>query len=129
MFKIAKRKRSGLCCAFRCLNKSSLKDRFCSKHRHRYNKHNNYAKYTFNLLKSNARSRNKAFSLTFKQFLKFCADTDYLERKGRRPTSLTIERMDPLKGYEEGNIRALDHLSNSTKGANGDKAAHNDLPF
>lgn len=136
MFKIAKKKRSGLCCAFRCLKASGKKDRFCPKHRHRYNKANNYLNYTYNLLRSNAISRNKEFALTLDQFKQFCADTDYLERKGKKGSSLTVERIDPLKGYEIGNIRALDHYSNSYKGSTQDKDAHSrsrcvddDIPF
>lgn len=128
MFKIAKNKNKNLCSAFRCGRPRKSKDRFCSKHRHRYNKHNDPEAYTFNLLRSNARRRGKVFTITLEYFRAFCDFTDYIELKGRKSKCLSVDRKDPLKGYEPGNLQPLTVSQNSCK-AQQDKEIINEVPF
>ena len=116
-FKISNNKPKDICVAYRCLNKRKTKDRFCSKHRHRYKKENNQIAHVFDKLRSNAIRRDKKFTLTLTQFKAFCADTGYLELRGRGRSDMSIDRIDPLKGYEEGNIRMITNFENAFKGS------------
>lgn len=115
MFKIVQNKDKKLCCAYRCKNKRTDKDRFCSKHRHRYDKENNPVNYVFNALRSNAKRRGKVFTLTLEQFKQFCEETDYINKRGKTGKSASIDRIDNNKGYEIGNIRILTLSENSAK--------------
>lgn len=112
---IAKKNDRGLCCAYKCRNKKPMKDKFCPKHRKRFDRINRPLEYTFNLLKSNAKRRKKPFDLTIDEFKKFCAETNYLERKGKLKSSLTIDRIRSDRGYSYNNIQVLTLSENSRK--------------
>ena len=126
MFKIITKKDKNICCAYRCGNKRKAKDRFCPKHRHRYTKENNYISYAFHIWKSNCRRRGKENTVSLEEFKKFCEKTGYLSGKGRRPESMTIDRIDSSKGYSIENMRILSLSQNASKG-NSD--FEEDLPF
>lgn len=115
MFRIIKHKNGGLCQAHGCGNKRTERDNLCPKHRHRYNKENNPENYTYHLLKANARRRGHSCSLTLEEFKEFCKDTGYMDLKGRRPLSASIDRIDPNKGYEKGNIQIMSLRDNAVK--------------
>lgn len=115
MFKIIKNKDKTLCCAYRCKNKRPAKDRFCPKHRHRYNKEKRFLEYTYYAWRSNAIRRKKPFSVTLEQFKQFCEETNYLELKGKHKNAMTIDRIKSNLGYEIGNIQIMRHGENSTK--------------
>lgn len=70
---------------------------------------------TFGNLRTNSKRRGKVFTITTEYFKKFCEGTNYLELKGRSAASLSIDREDNWKGYEEGNIRAITVHDNSVK--------------
>lgn len=112
---IPSKKSKGLCQAYRCASLHSKKDRFCHKHRKRYQKEHNEAVYVFGMLKQNARRRNKPFKLTIRQFREFCRSTNYLENRGKNKSSATVDRIDPAKGYEVGNIQVMSLSDNSSK--------------
>ena len=112
---IPHKKKKGLCVAHGCTNKHTPKNRFCSKHNHRYQKIKNPIAYTFMVLKGNAKRRGKPFELTLKQFEKFCNDTGYIETKGRFKNASSIDRIDPTKGYSVDNIRILSFSENSAR--------------
>lgn len=115
MFKIVKNKKKGVCQAARCKNPNKPKDRFCHKHSHRYQKAKNLISYTFNLLKSNARKRKKGFDLTLPEFKNWCEENNYIDEKGRKANSATIDRIDHRKGYSIDNIQVLTKSENSKK--------------
>lgn len=115
MFKIIETKKEGICKAYRCSNKQTPKDRFCGKHRHRYNKENNPVSYKYNLLRSNARRRGKGFDLSLEEFEKFCADSGYLEDTGKTKSSASIDRIDPSRGYSIDNIQVITLSENTRK--------------
>lgn len=123
---IDKKKDKGLCVAYRCMHKHSARDRFCHKHRKRFQKDNNPLVYCYGYLKQNAKRRGKAFDLTLEEFKKFCDETDYLELKGKLGKSASIDRIDNTKGYSYDNIRVLS-LSDNTKKRNEEDYA--DCPF
>lgn len=122
---IPTKKIKGLCTAYRCKNKHTKKDRFCAKHRHRYNKKKHPVKYAYQSLKGNARRRGKPFELTLKEFRQFCTQTDYINKKGRLAGAASIDRIDPRKGYSSDNIQILS-LSENAKKYHTDKE---DCPF
>lgn len=126
MFRIVSNKDKNLCKAHGCKNNRTKKDRFCSKHRHRYNKENNFVNYVFHIWKSNCRRRGKENTVSLEEFKKFCEETDYLSGKGRRSESMTIDRIDSSKGYSIENMQILSLSLNSSKG-NSD--FEDDLPF
>lgn len=126
MFKIISHKKAkGLCVAYRCNNKHTSKDRFCSKHSKRYQKYTNPYKYTFHQKKYRAIERGIEWNLTLDQFIAFCDEHNYMDTKGKTKTSASIDRIDPLKGYELGNLQILS-LSDNTKKMHEDNS---DCPF
>jgi len=86
----------------------------CCNQRNYKSRH--FDRYTYNALRTNARRRHKAFSLTFDEFVQFCRETGYLEQKGQAPGNYTIDRINREEGYHIGNIRVLTHAENSRKG-------------
>lgn len=74
--------------------------------------------YVLNMIRSGAKRRGIAFSLTLRQFQLWCEETGYLEKRGRAPGSLTVDRRDSSKGYHIWNIQAMSHEENSEQGAN-----------
>lgn len=68
------------------------------------------------MLRLSARRRKLAFSLTLTEFRKFCDDTGYLEKRGNKPESLTIDRINHDKGYHLWNIKIETHAKNSING-------------
>lgn len=115
MFKIVNNPKPGECCAYRCKNSCKKNDRFCAKHRHRYTKEVNPVNYVYDTLRCNAHRRGKLFTISKEYFIKFCEETGYLEKRGKTGKSASIDRIDPNKGYEEGNIQVLSLSANSSK--------------
>jgi hypothetical protein len=129
MFKIIPNKKDGLCRAYRCKNNHPKKDKLCPKHRKRMQKESDPLAYTFNLLKSNANRRNKVFELSIEEFKIFCDESNYLELKGKKGSSASIDRIDPEKGYSLDNIQIMS-LSNNSKKMHQDKTNKEEsLPF
>lgn len=115
MFKIAKNKPKHLCVAWGCKNPRTPKNRFCSKHNHRYQKEKNPINHTFNLRRSRAKERGIEWNLTLAEFKQFCEENNYMELKGKSAGSASIDRIDPNKGYEVGNLQILTLAQNSAK--------------
>lgn len=94
----------------------NCKNKICSTcysrlHREKYPMKNAYWN-----LKANAKRRGKIFELTFEQFESFCYETDYLQGRGKKKTSYSIDRIDNSKGYVIENIRVLSLSENAKKG-------------
>jgi hypothetical protein len=115
VFKIIETKKARLCKAYRCTNDHSKKDRFCSKHSKRYQKEKNEVSYVYNNAKSNAGRRKILFTLTLDEFKLFCKETNYLNLRGKKAGSASIDRVDPLKGYSYDNIQIMSLAENSAK--------------
>lgn len=93
-------------------------------------RNNNPIKAAYRDLRSNAKRRGKEFIITFEYFKNLCKDTGYIEGKGRFKSCLTIDRVNPLMGYVEGNIRVILNSDNSRKGATIDKQTLKEIcPF
>jgi len=116
MFKIIKNKDRKLCKAYKCKNPRAGKtDRFCSKHRHRFRKENDIVAYTYNLRKSRAKQRGHSFTITLEEFRKWCAENDYIDKKGKKAGSASIDRKDDSIGYTYDNMQILSLSDNSAK--------------
>ena len=73
------------------------------------------ARAAYDTLRTHARQRGKVFALTLAQFLAFAEQTGYVEGKGIEPHSLSVDRTDPTRGYEPGNLGCLTLADNSAK--------------
>jgi hypothetical protein len=108
-----------------CRNNAAPHRTFCWKCVARKAKENNPAGYYYNKLRWNAKHRGIKFELTLNEFKQFCAETNYLELKGRAPKDMTIDRIksDPNIGYRLDNIQVMSKSENSSKGS------HEKCPF
>lgn len=79
---------------------------------HRYKARHPYA-YALNKLRNNARRRGIPFELTLEEFIMFCDLTDYMSASGRFADCLSIDRIDPKRGYTLDNIQAVTVSVNS----------------
>jgi hypothetical protein len=66
-------------------------------------------------LRGNAQRRGKEFTLTLDDFTAFCNCSNYMEGKGIRATSLTVDRIDEERGYSADNIQCLTNAENRKK--------------
>lgn len=80
---------------------------FCDICRQRVYRQNHEIKYIYSNLKHNAKRRGKEFTITLDEFVEFCKETGYVEGRGIKAENLTIDRIDPTKGYTKENIRAV----------------------
>lgn len=116
MFKIIPHKKAkGLCVAHSCANKHTPRNRFCAKHSHRYQKWKNPIKYTFHQKRGRAKERGIEWNLTLDEFIQFCEENDYMNKKGRTASAASIDRIKSHIGYEVGNIQILSLSANSKK--------------
>ena len=86
---------------------------FCGKCFWRRLKEVNPLKYSFWKLKHRARERGHSFLLTFDEYKEFSIQSGYAEWKGKTAESLSINRIDPEKGYQKDNIEAVTLSYNS----------------
>ena len=111
----SQKKRRNVCVVSHCGKSTAKGYVICFKHKREKQKLENPSRYWFDVLRQNARRRQKEFSLTIEEFRKFCAETNYLELKGRSAGMYTIDRKDNKKGYEYGNLQILTVSQNSRK--------------
>jgi hypothetical protein len=100
-----------------CGNEAIKHRKICAKCQSRQLKISHPHTYYLNALRNNAHRRGKYFNLTLDQFKEFCKNTSYMENKGRNGNSMSIDRVDPAKGYTIDNIRVIS-VSENTKRAN-----------
>ena len=92
---------------------ASSKKPYCAKCSMRRWKEKHPEKYAFHKLRSRAKERGHKFTLTFEDYVRFARTTGYFEKKGKTAMSLSIDRIDPRRGYEPDNIRAMTLSMNS----------------
>lgn len=110
----AKNKR-GICATTRCSKYLKSHSRFCSKHYHVDQKERRPYRYWYDVLKDHARRRNKVFTLTLEEFIVFCNETGYLDKKGIKKYSYGIDRINDELGYVSGNLQLLTNQANARK--------------
>lgn len=133
------KKQKHLCSSRGCRNRARILKqgdkkyitKFCCKHWRQRSKETNLVGYTFDALKQSAKRRGKEFTLTLDEFKDFCERTKYLELKGRTISSISIDRIDPTKGYSADNIQAVELGYNVRKYHFEDKyyERHGRLPY
>lgn len=110
MAKLKKKK-----CSIKFCRNEANQGQYCYKHTKQRYKENNLERYTYNVLKNNAKRRGKDFQLTFDEFCQFLQKTEYLVGRGRTKESLHIDRIDETKGYSIDNIQVLTNSENVKK--------------
>lgn len=98
-----------------CNNESAPKGNFCYKCTKRKYRTNNPIKSSFQNLRSSAKKRNIPFSLTLKQFKKFCYKTKYIQNKGITKNAFHVDRIKEDEGYFYNNIQVLKNTDNVKK--------------
>jgi hypothetical protein len=98
-----------------CRNEAAPGKTRCHKCHSRWYKEAHPYGYYFNLLRCNAKRRGKQFNLSIAEFRDFCVKYQYIDKKGKQATSLSIDRKDDARGYTIDNIRVLTLSENSRK--------------
>ena len=98
-----------------CKNKAPHGRKLCWTCKSRKAKEQNPLGYWFNVLRCNARRRNKEFTLTLNDFKEFCHKTGYDKLKGKKANCLSIDRIKEYEGYTKNNIRAITVSDNSKR--------------
>ena len=88
---------------------------YCYKCRKRIYRETYPEKAVYQTLKDNAKRRNKEFSLTFEQFLSIAIPTEYMTKRGKTRTSLSIDRDKNYLGYTVDNCRVIPLGANTVK--------------
>lgn len=73
----------------------------------------NPLKAAYRTLRGHAKQRHKEFTITVEEFTVLCFKTGYVEGKGWCKDALTIDRIDPQKGYSLDNMRVVTRSVNS----------------
>lgn len=115
IMKLAKNKPKHICPAYRCKKAKANKKKFCHRHHAVNQKENNLVGYTYNILKQNAKTRKKVFTISLVYFKQWCHETNYLALKGRAKNKASIDRIIHTKGYEPGNLQILTVSKNVLK--------------
>lgn len=94
-------------CKIKCCCNNARAHGMCDKHRRAEWVKNNPVRDKFNNLKGNAKRRRIQFNLTFDEYKKFCEETDYAEKCGKKINCLHIDRIRRNEGYSYSNIQIL----------------------
>ena len=108
---VLRKKAAKVCISYRCRRRAA--DGFkCHTCRARLKRINNPLYYAYENLRSSARKRGIQFLLTRPEFEEFCKEHGYLEKRGKLPDSMSIDRKDTNGPYSKDNIRPLGYLDN-----------------
>lgn len=104
----------------KCSKRGCFKDaapgrKLCCKHHKREWAKKNPLKYAYDNLRNRTRQRGLPFTITYDWYANFCITTGYAEGKGGKAESLTLDRIDPTRGYEPDNLQVLTRKDNSEK--------------
>lgn len=97
----------------RRVTQSSGKSPYCARCRYRRFAAGNPIACAFNNIRKRARQRGHVFSLTREEFTELVTRSGWVEKRGKTAKSLSIDRINPLRGYEAGNVRVLTLAQNS----------------
>jgi len=118
----AKKKAGKQCCAYACNNKPVKKlGGLCYKHFWRKRRATDPVYIRYNAFKKNAIKRRIDFAITLEQFRKFCEDTGYILKPGKRGQNATVDRIRNWEGYNIDNIQLLTNKQNVSKYNNYDR--------
>lgn len=109
-----RKKAKGGCLTPYCRNRAAPQRKFCHKCNKRAYRQRHPDRYAYENLRRSAQLRDIPFLLTFEEFTDFVAKTEYdPEKRGCSEGCCTVDRIDPSRGYEVGNIRPMEFLENS----------------
>lgn len=89
----------------------------CGYHRNQAWRLRNPVRGAWIALRAHAKQRGRTFTLVLESFRELCHRTRYHELTGNYPHSLTIDRIDPRRGYEPDNIQVITRSANCAKAA------------
>lgn len=116
MFRFKANPTPGLCPVFACRKRPRPGHKLCGMHEKRQWRANNPIRDAWLNLHHHAKQRRIACSLTFQEFETFCqCNAEYIWGKGTTKHCWHLDRIDPAKGYEPGNIQLLTCSENSAK--------------
>lgn len=107
MFRICVHDKGHRCQAHGCGNDRLPGRRLCSRHKRMRRRASDPIGYRYDKLRQNAVRRGKAFRLTRAEFEAWALEYGYLTPEGKRNPAMTIDRIDPTRGYELGNLQVL----------------------
>lgn len=110
-----KKRLKNQCLVSGCTCKKAPRGSLCTRHEHEMRKEKNPYQYWYGVLRRNAKRRGKVFTITLEYFIQFCIETGYIDKKGRKSGSMTIDRRIDELGYIEGNLQILEVGQNSRK--------------
>jgi len=113
-----------LCCVKFCRKHKVEGRKICYKHHLLSWRMSHPIRAAYSTLRDHAVRRKVKFTITFDDYKKLVLPTRYIEDKGNTKHDLHIDRIDPLRGYEVGNLQILTCSENSVKGATKDKAQY-----
>ncbi len=111
------------CCVSKCKKpKGQTKARgkiylknMCYAHQKKLYKFRNPLRYYYNNMKQNAVRRKKPFSLSFEQYCELWYLSGRLPHVVSDGKKWTVDRIDSSKGYQVGNVRIVDFVTNSSR--------------
>lgn len=108
-------RKKGVCAAMHCRKVTHIKEKYCSCHKMRRFKLRNPIKYAFGKLRTRAKERGHAFSLTLEEWTRFWNDNNLGELRGKAAERLTVDRKKSHLGYSYDNLQPLTNRENGTK--------------
>lgn len=115
----AQKARANTCKHWGCTNEARYNARDCETCKARKLRISNPLREIFRNLKKSAKRRGIKFTLTFEQFKEFDRQTGLAKSYGKGRENMTVDRINPERGYEIDNIRALTYVENCRRRLNG----------
>ena len=110
------KKQTGLCSKRFCRKKTKPGSSMCYMHAQRQWRESHPIESAFHNKKTNAKLKGHAFTLTLDEFRQFMIENNMVgNTDSKSKTGLTIDRIDPSRGYEIGNIQVKTRSANSRK--------------
>lgn len=116
-YEVKTKPRKGTCPVVRCRRPSSERHcGLCVAHYMLRWRKENPERAAYNTLRDHAKDRKLEFTLSFDYFCGLAHALRYTENSGTFRGMLTIDRVDPTKGYVPGNLRVISVEENTAKG-------------
>ena len=103
-----------------CYNKRPYQQggwlKLCWGCRTRLKKKRHPVEYEYTRVRSSAKRRGVPFNITIEEWRAWCAETGYMELKGKQKGDMSLGRKDHSKGYSLSNMILEEYNFNSIKG-------------
>lgn len=108
-------KEKSKCWTFRCRGRKAKGKNYCSKCRTRRDTEHHPLRIAWANLKKSAKRRKIVFTLTLDQYKQLSAEYKYQNNRGKTAKSYVVDRKNPTKGYEIGNLQFITNAENAAK--------------